>query len=127
MEFELAFALSRIDPVNEGIKLLGHHLANVRQGAWQGLGKCRDVSLIETLYRQRKHSDVPWFIHASYRAIDYILMNIEAFGGQEELNRLKSLYKKLSAQEGENFHEGVETRMEWTIERLKELLTTNEK
>jgi hypothetical protein len=61
-----------------------------------GLGKSRKVSLIEELYWQRKQSDIPWFIHAAYRAIDHILMNIEAFGGKEELNRLEALYKKLS-------------------------------
>jgi hypothetical protein len=121
LEFELAFALSRIDPFHEGTKLLGHPLTNVREGAWLGLGKSRDVSLIEILYRHRKQSDIPWFIHAAYRAIDHILMNLEAFGGKEELNQLETLYKKLSAEEGKNFHEGVQTRMEWTIERLREL------
>ncbi len=121
LEFELAFALSRIDPFHEGTKFLGHPFANVREGAWLGIGKSRDVSQIEELYWKRKQSDVPWFIHAAYRAIDHILMNIEAFGGKDELNRLESLYKKLSAEEGKNFHEGVQTRMEWTIERLREL------
>ncbi|MGD2089186.1 MAG: HEAT repeat domain-containing protein [Candidatus Aminicenantes bacterium] len=120
LEFELAFALSRIDPVNEGIKLLGHHLANVREGAWMGLGKSRSTSLIEKLYWKRKESKIPWFRHAAYRAIDHILINIEAFGGKEELNRLETLYKNLSEKEGKDFHEGVQTRMEWTIERLKE-------
>jgi HEAT repeat protein len=127
LEFELAFTLSRIDPENEGIELLGHHLANVREGAWMGLGKSRDVALIEELYWKRKQSDIPWFIHAAYRAIDHILINIDAFGGEEELNRLETLYKNLSEKEGKDFHEGVQTRMEWTIDRLRELKSKNEK
>jgi hypothetical protein len=100
LKFELAFARSRIEPVHEGLNLLEHPFANVREGAWMGLGKSRDVSLIEILYRQRKQSDVPWFIYSAYRAIDHLLMNMEAFGGKEELSRLESLYKKLSAEEG---------------------------
>jgi len=60
------------------------------------LGRSRDVSLIEKLYGQRKQSEIPWFIHAAYRAIDHILMNIEAFGGKEELKRLQALYKNFS-------------------------------
>jgi hypothetical protein len=67
----------------------------------------------------------PWFSHAVYRAIDHILMNIEAFGGQDELTRLETLYKNLSEKEGKDFQEGVQTRMEWTIERLKELKINN--
>jgi HEAT repeat protein len=120
LEFELAFALSRIDPGNEGVELLGHHLANVREGAWMGLGKSGKVSLIEELYWKRKDSDLPWFIHAAYRAIDHILINIDAFGGEKELKQLEALYKNLSEKEGKDFHEGVQTRMEWTIERLRE-------
>jgi hypothetical protein len=62
----------------------------------------------------------PWFIHAAYRAFDHILINIDAFGGKEELEQLEALLKNLSEKEGKDFHEGVQTRMKWTIERLKE-------
>jgi HEAT repeat protein len=120
LEFELAFSLSRIAPEKEGVELLGHHLANVREAAWMGMGKSRNVSLIEELYWKRKQSDIPWFIHAAYRAIDHILINIDAFGKKEELEQLEALFQKLSEKEGENFHPGVHTRMEWTIDRLKE-------
>ena len=120
MEFEFAFALSRIDPGEEGIKLLSHHLANVRQGAWMGVGKSRNVSLIERLYWLRKESNKPWGRHAAYRAIDHILINIETLGGETELNQLEVLLKELNAKEGQNIHPGVKTRMEWTIECLRE-------
>jgi len=125
LEFELGFALSRIAPLNEGVELLAHHLANVREGTWVGLGKSGNISLIEKLYWKRKESKIPWFIHAAYRAIDHILINIEAFGGKEELTRLEALYKNLSEKEGKDFHEGVQTRMEWTIDRLRELEIKN--
>jgi hypothetical protein len=85
-----------------------------------GLGKSRSTSLIEKLYWKRKQSDIPWFIPAAYHAFDHILINIDAFEGKEELNRLEALYKNLSEKEGKDFHEGVQTRMEWTIDRLKE-------
>lgn len=39
MEFQLAYVISRLDPGNDGVELLSHHLANVRQGAWMGVGK----------------------------------------------------------------------------------------
>jgi hypothetical protein len=32
---------------------------------------------------------------------------------------LETLYKNQSEKEGKDFHEGVQSRMEWTIERLK--------
>jgi len=52
-------------------------------------------------------------------------MNIEAFGGQEELNRMETLNRKLSEKESKDFHEGVQTRMEWTVDRLKEMKSKN--
>lgn len=120
MEWHVAYALSRIDPENEGIELLGHHLANVREGAWMGLGTYHDVSLLEKLYRLRKESDKPWFRHAAYRAIDDILLNIETLGEKKEVDELQSLFKQLQEKEGENLHPGVKTRIEWTIDRLRE-------
>lgn len=84
-----------------------------------GMGKSKSVSIIEKLYWKRKDSDLPWFRHAAYRAIDHILINIDTFGKKEDLEQLEALFKKLSEKEGKNFHEGVQTRMEWTIDRLK--------
>ncbi|MGE5344098.1 MAG: HEAT repeat domain-containing protein [Candidatus Omnitrophota bacterium] len=121
MEFELAFALSCVVSENEGIKLLGHPLANVREGAWMGLGKSMNVSLIRALYQEREKSHVPWFRHAAYRAIDYILIDIEVSGRKEELNKLNELYEGLIKEKGKNFYEGVRARMKWTMECFNEV------
>ena len=120
MEFHAAYALSRIDPENEGIELLGHHLANVREGALMGFGICHHVSILKKLYWLRKESDKPGFRHASYRAIDDILLNIEDFGEKKELEELQGIFKQLQEKEGKNLHAGVKTRIEWTIDRLEE-------
>ena len=85
-----------------GHRTPGYHLANVRERALMGLGIYHGVSLLEKLYWLRKESDKPWFRHAAYRAIDDILLNIEAFGEQIELEQLKSLFKQLQEKEGKN-------------------------
>jgi HEAT repeat protein len=120
MEFQLAYIISLIDPENDGATLLSHHLANVRQGAWMAVGKSRNVSFIERLYRLQKESNKPWARHAAYRAMDEILINLEALGDKTELNQLENLFKELNAKEGQDFHPVLYTRMEWTIRFLKE-------
>jgi len=102
------------------IELMGHHLVNVREGALLGFGLNTDVSLLEKLYWKRKETEKPWFRHAAYRAIDEILLNIESIGKQKEFYALQSLFDRLQEREGKNLHAGVQTRMEWSIARLKE-------
>lgn len=85
-----------------------------------GIRKNTDVSLLEKLYWKRKESDKPWLRHAAYRAIDDILLNIESIGKQKEFDELQSLFNRLQEKEGKNLHPGVQTRMVWTIARLKE-------
>jgi HEAT repeat protein len=116
LEFELSYAISRIAPETQGTKLLSHDLAAVREGAWTGLGKAGTVSLIQKLHTERKKSGKPWFCHAAYRAIDHILINIQAFGGKKELEQLETLFPKMSEKQSL----GVHTRVEWTIDRLKD-------
>ena len=120
MEFQLAYVIGRIDPGNDGFELLSHHLANVREGAWLAVGESTDVSLIAKLYQKGLKSNLPWFLHAAYRAIDNILINIETLGGETELNQLEVLLKELKENEKDKIHPGVKTRMEWTIESLRE-------
>ncbi|MCP4408951.1 MAG: HEAT repeat domain-containing protein, partial [Gammaproteobacteria bacterium] len=92
LEFNLAYAIAQIDPEGEGVKLLSHDLAKVREGAWLGLARLpltetrpfflKDgpaaVALIERLDRERTESKHPLFKHAAYRAIDEMLITIEA-------------------------------------------------
>lgn len=68
----------------------------------------------QRLNRERMESKNPLFRHAASRAIDHILINIQAFGGQEEQEVLEKLLPEVVDKEG------VYTRVEWTIERLKE-------
>jgi hypothetical protein len=65
-------------------------------------------------------SNLPWFHHAAYRAMDEILINLEAPEGKTGLDQLKDLFKELKAKEGPNIHPSVYTRMEWTVRFLKE-------
>ena len=54
LAFELAYNIARIDPNQSGLRLLDHDLADVRQGAWQGLGRVGSVALIEKLRQKLK-------------------------------------------------------------------------
>jgi len=113
LDFELAYSLSQIAPDTQGVSLLSHDLAAVRRGAWMGIGKAGKADLIGTLYDIRKQSKKPWERHAAYRAIDQLLMNIEIFGKKAELEELKNFFPEIT-------DDGVKTRTEWTIDRLKE-------
>jgi hypothetical protein len=128
LECELAHAIAMIDP-EAGVKLLSHDRANVRYGAWLGLAKSGSAGslpatkaggtpalpgLIERLDRERMESKNPFFKHAAYRAIDEMFIALEAYGDKPELDALQAFLPKVQDQEG------VKTRVEWTIDRLKE-------
>ena len=128
MEFELAHSIAMIDPDGEGVKLLSHDLAKIREGAWMGLARLpltvtrpfyvtngpAAVNLIARLDKERKASGNPFFEHAAYRAIDEMLIALEAYGRKPELDALQAFLSKVQDAEG------VKTRVEWTIDRLKE-------
>jgi HEAT repeat protein len=128
LEFELAHAIAQIEPDGEGVKLLSHDLAKVREGAWMGLAKLpltetrpfylidgpAAVKRLERLDRERIQSKNPLFRHAAYRAIDGMLISIETYGRKPALDALEAFLSKVQDQEG------VLTRVEWTIARLQE-------
>jgi HEAT repeat protein len=133
LAFELAYNIARIDPDKSGLSLLGHELADIRQGAWQGLGRVGSVALIEALRQQSKTSKQSWFQplrrsanpffrQAAYQAIDHILLRLEAEGDSQDLERLKSLVPgqveapcpKEESLEGQ----GICRRVKWTIAQL---------
>ncbi|MGE0085547.1 MAG: HEAT repeat domain-containing protein [Desulfococcaceae bacterium] len=116
MECELAYAIAQIDPEKQGIRLLSHDLSAVREGAWMGIGKTRKTELLETLYSIRKQTDKPWERHAAFRAIDYLLIEIEEFGGKADLEFLEKFFPSITE---DRLSEGVKTRVEWTIEQMK--------
>jgi HEAT repeat protein len=134
LAFELAYNIARIDPDQSGLRLLDHDLAGVRQGAWQGLGKVGSVALIEKLRQKLKTSDQSWlqklwgspnpvFRHAAYRAIDHILLRLEAEGNWQDLERLKRLVPgqvgALCQQKESPEEQGICRRVQWTIAQLE--------
>jgi hypothetical protein len=133
LAFELAYTIARIDPKQSGVRLLDHDLADVRQGAWQGLGRVGSVALIDALHRQLKTSTHSWlqnlwgsahpfFRHAAYQAIDHMLLRLEAEGDAQDLERLKSLVARPGGalcQPKESVEEqGICRRVQWTIAQL---------
>jgi HEAT repeat protein len=134
LAFELAYTIARIDPNQSGLRLLDHDRADVRQGAWQGLGRVGSVALIDELHRKLKTSNYSWFQnlwgsanpffrHAAYQAIDHILLRLEAEGDSQDLERLKSLVPgpvDAPCQPKESFEEqGICRRVQWTIAQLE--------
>jgi hypothetical protein len=123
LAFELAYNIARIDQTT-GLALLHHDLADFRRGAWVGLGRVGNVELIKQLRQARQHSDAPLFRHAAYRAIDHMLLRLEAEEvDPQELRQLEALYpgevgtlcKLVSAPE----EKGICLRVEWTIAQQK--------
>jgi HEAT repeat protein len=112
-EFLLAYAIARIDPQREGIKLLSHDLAEVRHGAWIGLGSVGTVALVKMLDEQRTKSDDPFFRQAAYRAIGECLTWIEARGGEQEQTELEAWLPSLQQKPD------VYGRVQWTTLRLQ--------
>jgi HEAT repeat protein len=112
--FTLAYAIAQIDPQASGITLLSHDLAEVRQGAWMGLGKAGDVELLRLLYPKWRDTDDPIFRVAAYRAIDTILVYLESYGDAEVLQELKAFKNQVKDQDA------VATRVEWTLVKLEQ-------
>ncbi len=134
LAFELAYNIARIDPNESGVRLLDHDLADVRQGAWQGLGRVGSVALVEELRQKLKTSNQSWFQklrgsanpffrRAAYQAIDHILLRLEAEGDAQDLQRLKSLVPgpvDAPCQQKESLEEqGICRRVQWTIAQLE--------
>lgn len=113
-ELTLAYAIAQIAPQASGIKLLSHDLAEVRQGAWMGLGKAGDVALLRQLYPKWRDTDDPIFRVAAYRAIDTILIYLESYGDAKVLQELKAFFNQVKDQEA------VATRVEWTLVQLEQ-------
>jgi HEAT repeat protein len=136
LAFELAYNIARIDPRASGLSLLGHDLAEIRQGAWKGVGSVGNAALITELHERLKNSDPSWFEklwdndkpffrHAAYQAIDHILLRLEAEGvtPKAELERLKELASGASGtlcdHQGRPEEQGICKRVEWTIAQLE--------
>ena len=112
----LGYNMARIDPEKAGIKLLSHDLADVRAGAWTGLSQVGDVNLLKRLHTERQASQEPLFRHAAYRAIDLLLIRLGGSRNPQDLAALEEFYSQVKDEDG------VGTRVEWTVNQLKERL-----
>lgn len=102
----------------KSIELLKNHLNTKSEGAWLGIGKVGTVGLLKKLYEERYRKDITtWFKHAAYRAIDHVLIHLEAFGKDKEARDLETFLAQVSETE----EPGVHTRTKWTIDRLREV------
>jgi hypothetical protein len=102
LAFELAYNIARIDPRASGLSLLGHDLAEIRQGAWKGVGSVGNAALITELHERLKNSDPSWFEKlwdhdkpffrpAAYQAIDHILLRLSSSRNRPQRIRQRSL------------------------------------
>jgi hypothetical protein len=107
--------MTRIDPEDTGPALLAHDIADVRSGAWTGMGDVGTVPLVQRLHDLRTRSKEPLLRQALYRAIDHSLRRLEAMGSQEDLVALRALLPRVQG------HDEVATRVEWTILQLEGL------
>ena len=74
------------------------------------------MNLLKRLHAKRLTSKEPLFRHAAYRAIDLLLIRLEGSKNPQDLTDLQDFYEQVKNEEG------VGTRVEWTVSRLKERL-----
>jgi hypothetical protein len=115
-EFELGYAIARLDPKVGIDKLLWHPLTKVRKGAVEGLAKVATGKWVATLIGQReeiKQAGIDSvaeaiFVRTAYRAIDKMLRSLETTGTMEDLKALQGVLKTVQ-------DEAVKARLEWTV------------
>lgn len=107
----IAYSIARLDR-EAGIRLLGHDLAKVREGAAYGLAQAGDPALVARLDQARTHDQSYPFRAGAFRAIDLTLRYIAWNGSGEEGEALRSILTVVQDREA------VCTRIEFTIQML---------
>ena len=124
--YEYAYAIANMDEA-EGIKLLGHNLAKVREAAARGLANSDflGVPLLQKLEQEWLATDNPITRQGLFHAIDIALLAIEGIGADKELEALKTYELTLT---NEYSVASIKPRVEWTriqlqwrVDALKEL------
>ena len=115
LEAELAYAITKIDPLDSGFELLRHNLASVREAAWFGIARQADGNTIERLVEIHRSlsAEKPLIRHAFYRAIHRSLEQLEFIGTQDDLDMLTGLTASIDRKTA------VYDRLDWTTRRLK--------
>lgn len=124
--YEYAYAIANMDEA-EGIKLLGHNLAKVREAAARGLANSDflGVPLLQKLEQEWLATDNPITRQGLFHAIDIALLAMEGIGADKELEALKAYEPTLT---NERSAASIKPRVEWTriqlqwrVDALKEL------
>ncbi|SDZ75543.1 HEAT repeat [Thiothrix caldifontis] len=124
--YEYAYAIANMDEA-EGIKLLGHNLAKVREAAARGLANSDflGVPLLQKLEQEWLATDNPITRQGLFHAIDIALLAMEGIGADKELDALKAYEPTLT---NERSTASIKPRVEWTriqlqwrVDALKEL------
>ncbi|MCV6638462.1 HEAT repeat domain-containing protein [Candidatus Albibeggiatoa sp. nov. NOAA] len=122
-ESRIAYSLTQNNPQYALNNLLNHPLANVRQGAWQGLAfmmEQQDTALsggelFEKIYDLHHKTDQAYIRHATYRAIDLSLTSLEAVGTQKDLDKLEEIFAKHQKREQQTpQYKAILQRIEWS-------------
>ena len=124
--YEYAYAIANMDEA-EGIKLLGHNLAKVREAAARGLANSDflGIPLLQKLEQEWLATDNPITRQGLFHAIDIALLAMEGIGADKELEALKAYEPTLT---NERSAASIKPRVEWTriqlqwrVDALKEL------
>ncbi|MEM7017494.1 MAG: HEAT repeat domain-containing protein, partial [Pseudomonadota bacterium] len=112
--FPLAWSAARIDPTGVGRELLKHDLAAIRHGAWMGIAETGNITLLRELDQARAQPHWnPFFRRAAYRAIDYVLIRVEAVGDADDCKALQDWQQAGFAADPDG--DIVAQRVAWTI------------
>jgi hypothetical protein len=109
----LAYAQARLDPRRQAANLLGSPYEAVRRGAIAGLWACGDDGVFPVLVDAWRGTKDPIAQAAAYRAIDLVLLNVEANAGPEAADRLEQTVQKWP-------DDAVLGRVKWTISSLRD-------
>jgi hypothetical protein len=124
--YEYAYAIANMDDA-EGIKLLGHNLAKVREAAARGLANSDflGVPLLQKLEQEWLATDNPITRQGLFHAIDIALLAMEGIGADKELEALKvyepTLTNERSAASIKPRVEWTRIQLQWRVDALKEL------
>lgn len=123
LETEVAYSIAKLDPTNEGLKLLEHPFVEVRNGATLGIGHFANFNIFKALLNTFENTSLnePIKRFALYRAIDVSLMTLETNAKPEDvepLNKIKENLPKENLPQTTPQHKAIKDRLEWTINEI---------
>jgi hypothetical protein len=118
LETEVGYSIAKLDPTNEGLKLLEHPFVEVRNGAILGIGHFTNFNLFKGLLDafEKTSLNEPIKRFALYRAIDVSLMTLETDAKPEDVEPLNK--RKENLPQTTNQHKAIKQRLEWTLNEI---------